>query len=160
MGIRELDRVRLTYPNRQEFRADPRTRAMTRSAPFDSLDVKIDPYSIRFTTPEQKANDLIGIFTQLIVPLVPILQAQGRTPDMDAFLKIVGRYKDMPELAKVMQMIDPPAEAGAEADSPPQPGGDKTYWRKSEGPGDGGSGVQNNPGAAMMAAQNQQGGGQ
>ena len=160
-GLTELDRVRLTYPNRAEFRNDPHTAPMTRSASFDSLDVRIDPYSIKFTTPEARANELVQIMTQVIAPLMPLLQQQGIGPDMSEFLKIVGKYKDMPELAKLMQLVEPPPQDGAGQggqDGVAKPAvTSRTYTRKSEGAGDGGSGVQNNPASAMMQAQQQQG---
>ena len=153
-GFPEYNRPVFNFPNTEQYRADPRVRHRVRSAKFgDELKVRVDPYSLKFNTPGGRAAALKGAFAELIMPMLPILQQQGKTADMDYFLDTLARYEDLPELARMMQTAEPMGEdvSGGDA-SGPAAGGPRTreYVRRSEAQG-GRNGPDNV--AAMMAAQ-------
>ncbi len=96
--------------------------------PFKDLDIKIDPYSMAHKTPQQRMSDTMSIVTQVILPMMPMIQAQGGAFDIRAYLEKIGVWMDDPELAELMTFIDPvpqenqpPAPSGAPAPSAPTP---------------------------------------
>lgn len=58
----------------------------------------IKPYSLQEETPASKFNTLSSIFTNIIAPLLPTLQQQGKTFDSQEFLDTISRLKNLPEL--------------------------------------------------------------
>ena len=158
-GLARFDVVQTNYPNTARFRADPRTRDMVRAQRFDGLDVRIDPYSLQFTTPAQRANELTQTLVQVIAPMMGLLQQQGMGPDMNYFLETYGKYKDMPELAKLMQLVEPPEDVAARGGAGREGAGmpaatSREYVRRSEGSGEEGvNGEMNNHVSAMAAAE-------
>ena len=47
------------------------------------------------------------MWAQDIVPLVPLLQAQGITPNMEEYLRLIARYGDMPEMEQLVMFNTP-----------------------------------------------------
>lgn len=70
--------------------------------------IKIDPYSMRHTTPQQRAKDLMSIVTQIYVPLAQVAQQQGVVFDFQAFLGIMGGYMDAPDVQRILSIQAPP----------------------------------------------------
>lgn len=112
---------------------------------FDDFDVQIDPYSMRYQSPEQRAGRIRAVF-QEIVAGAPIFAAQGQMPDAMAYLTKLAKYENMPEYMELLSSNNPPQDMG-------QTGGNhqaqKEYVHRSVGGGGGG-----NPGqqqAAMMS---------
>lgn len=103
-------------------------------------DLKIDPYSMRTTTPQQRAKDLTQLVTQIYVPLAQLAQQQGITFDFNAFLGIMAKYLDAPDLQSILTIQDAGGQVGnsipsteGEGGSPsasPQP---REYIRRSLG---------------------------
>jgi hypothetical protein len=89
-------------------RVDPMKRL---SVPWDELDIKVSPYSMQFSSPQQKASVLNAIMSQIIIPLAPMLQQQGIQPNMDKFLDILSRLQDMPEIQEILGIGEPSMNA-------------------------------------------------
>ncbi len=108
----------------------PQQRAMI---PWEELDVKVNPYSMRHSTPETRANDLSQIVMQIVMPLMPALQAAGVQFDIQAFLKKIGQYKDMPDLGELITIREPPQDPGGASgpDATAAPNQPTTYQRVS-----------------------------
>ena len=70
--------------------------------------IKIDPYSMRHTTPQQRAKDLMSIVTQIYVPLAQVAQQQGVVFDFQSFLGIMGGYMDAPDVQRILSIQAPP----------------------------------------------------
>lgn len=64
--------------------------------------VRIEPYSLRAKTPTERAAGLKQIVTEMLMPMQPILQANGVTLDVAKLLKLLARYGDMPELNEIL----------------------------------------------------------
>lgn len=88
--------------------APPSSAPLKRSAAWDTLDLKVDPYSLRPATPESRANALLQLVTQVLAPILPVLQQQGIAIDMNAFLSKYARYQDMPDLTEIVTISEPP----------------------------------------------------
>ena len=99
--------------------------------------IKVDPYSMRHSTPQQRANDIMGFVTNVYAPLAQVAQQQGLTFDFKEFLSIIGGLKDMPEYKRIIKSVDMPMQE--EQPSPSQAAGGKpaettrNYVRRSLG---------------------------
>jgi hypothetical protein len=90
--------------------------------PWDDLGVKVDPYSLRHQTPEARAQALVQMTTQVVMPMMQIAQQQGIALDLHALLGKLGRYMDMPDLAEILTIQEPPAQDPGSAPSTDGPG--------------------------------------
>ena len=81
-------------------------------------DLEIDPYSMRTTNPQQRVKDLTSIVTQVYIPMASVAEKQGVQFDFDAFLGILAKYLNMPDLQSILKQGDiPPQEAGNTPDA-------------------------------------------
>jgi len=87
---------------------------------FIRLNIKIEPYSMQHTTPEAKLQGLRTIFTEFVGPLLPMMQAQGVTIDMEMLFRKIGKLGNIPELNDIIVYSNPihepqPMQAGKPA---------------------------------------------
>lgn len=92
-----------------------------RMARFADLDIRVDPYSMTTKTPEIRMTNLDQIVQQVIIPMMatPMWQASGLSFDLQAYLSLASKYRDMPELSDLISIQEP--MQGAEQ---PQGGGE------------------------------------
>lgn len=85
--------------------------------------LKIDPYSMRHTTPQQRMKDLLGFVTGIYVPLAQMFQSQGHTLDLGELLLIFGKYMDSPDLQRIMKIAAPQEQSvgNSRQDAPGKP---------------------------------------
>lgn len=112
----------------------PDPKAMRRVG--NKPDIKIDPYSMRHTTPQQRAKDILSIVTQVYVPLAQMFESKGVTLDPHELLAMLGKNMDSPELQKILSIQAPVQSQGG--DSVPTgptrpPSTSREYIRKSAG---------------------------
>lgn len=138
-GAPELTLPRSLYPAAPKY-TDPTHPEyeqvdLVRSGRFEDLEIKVDPYSMRFASPEQKVASLTAIMTNIVIPLMPMLQPAGITADLAKFLEIVAQYEDLPELQDIVTMADPPQTAQGGMGGAAQPGApgqtERRYVRES-----------------------------
>jgi hypothetical protein len=106
-------------------------------------EIKIDPYSMRHTTPQQRVKDITGIITGLYTPLAQMFQQQGIVLDLNELLAIMGKNMDLPELQSIIKSSAPPPPQGSGGDSAPdqgptgptQPPAETVHTRRSIGGG-------------------------
>lgn len=101
--------------------ATPQDRAQV---PFNSLEIKVDPYSMQFSTPQSRGAALNQLIQQIVLPALPLLQQQGITFNMQKFLEIMAGYLDMPDLQEVVSIQEPiqdRMEPAPEPDGPRMP---------------------------------------
>ena len=75
--------------------------------PFEELDIKVDPYSMQHQTPQQRLAFLNNMVAQLI-PIMPMLQAQGILFDANKWLSLNAKYGDAPDINELFTIGDPP----------------------------------------------------
>jgi len=105
------------------------TPQMRQSVPFEDLKLKVDPYSLQFQTPEQKLAFLNQTVSQIIIPLMPMMQQQGITFDLNTYLKIIATHANSPELTDIIQSIQVPEPAGDQGEGEETPGKSPTSSR-------------------------------
>lgn len=101
------------------------TRSVTpqqrQQVPFEEMDVRIDPYSLVYQTPQSRLQTLMQTITQMYIPLAGLMQQQGVSLDLNKMLQKIGRYSDDPDLEEVLTVAAPPpmdSPSGAGADGP------------------------------------------
>jgi hypothetical protein len=100
----------------------------------DLLDynVEFDVYSMTNRTPADRLQIISQMMQQFIMPLMPMIQAQGGQINTQKLCDIIGDYSDMPEFKRIFVFADSVPEEGSEPITPGQ--GAKTtreYIRKS-----------------------------
>lgn len=76
----------------------------TADIPGDLEDYKLDPepYSLKKKSPAERMLMLRQMITELVIPLMPMMQQQQITINMERLLKKIAEYTDLPELADVI----------------------------------------------------------
>lgn len=78
--------------------------------PFEEIDIEVNPYSLAYSTPQSRSAGLKAVMTQIIMPVMPILQQQGIGIDMNVLLDKIATYDDLPELNEVLTITQPPQQ--------------------------------------------------
>ena len=139
-GLPSMTRVQEIHPWNAPAVADPRTgRAempLRRDARWDEIDVKVDPYSMTHSTPQQRANDLDALVKSVIIPMAQLLSSQGIQFDVNQYLEIMANYRDMPDLTSIITLRDPPVqEVGSSSGAGVQPAPETTTHVRQNMPG-------------------------
>lgn len=81
--------------------------AEAREGDFLDYNIKIEPYSAQYLSPAQKLQVIRGTWTQDIVPLAPLIQAQGGQLNVQKYLEAVAEISDVSELAELVDFGTP-----------------------------------------------------
>lgn len=65
---------------------------------FLEYNFKIEPYSMVHNSPSTKLQTINMVWTQYILPAMPVLQAQGAMPNVEGLLRTVAKYSDLSEI--------------------------------------------------------------
>lgn len=90
---------------------DPRENHI-RNFPYDKMRVKVNPYSLPYSTPAEKSQALQAIIMNVLTPMMGPLREAGYQFDVAQFTEIIAKYDDMPELRRLFQMAPPPEPEG------------------------------------------------
>ncbi|HVK10859.1 MAG TPA: hypothetical protein VM597_18970, partial [Gemmataceae bacterium] len=105
-----------------------------RKTSYGDLGIKVDPYTLVYATPQQKAAAVNQVVTQVLTPLMPVLGPQGVGFDAHAYVDVLARYMDLPELAEVVVFQEPVGPGGSNVggDKPGMPANtNRTYTREN-----------------------------
>jgi hypothetical protein len=123
-GMPEIQHVRQVTPDQR------------RQVPWEEMDIKVDPYSLQGQTPQMRKQLLMQNLTQLIVPLMGLLQQQGIQVDMNQVLHKLGQYDDDPDLQDVLTIAAPPQqETPGQGQKPPMPSVTERNYTRENTPG-------------------------
>jgi len=76
--------------------------AEDREGDFLDYNINIEPYSMQHYTPSQRLQTIMQIWERFLVPYTPMLQQQGISLDIQALLKLIGKYSSIPELKDIL----------------------------------------------------------
>jgi hypothetical protein len=82
------------------------------NADFSSFYLKLDVYSMRKDSPQEKLMKLKGFVQEFIIPLEPFITQGGGTVDVRAILKRAGEYAQFPEADEFVVFVDLPEREG------------------------------------------------
>ncbi len=116
------------------------TPAQRQQVPFEAIGVELDPYSFQYQTPQDRMAFVNQTVSQIITPLMPLLQQQGVYFDVAKYLEMIGDYGNSPDLKDIINIGGAPAPQGPQdqgqdqgQDQPPMPGNTtRTYNRVNQ----------------------------
>lgn len=79
--------------------------------------MEIEPFSMQFQTPGERAQKLSQILVQFLMPGAQMMQAQGITIDWTVCIKMLSEYYQLPELQQILDLQGAPMDADT---APPQ----------------------------------------
>lgn len=71
---------------------------------FEDLNIHVDPYTVQYQSPQQRQQAIDTVVTQIIVPMMGILQQQGVQFDIRTYLEKKAKMQDMPDLMELVKM--------------------------------------------------------
>ena len=101
---------------------------------IDLYTLDIEPYSMQDKSPQQRVQELVQIWQNIIMPG---MQMGAVTGDIDKLLQMIAKYSDLPEQADIVSMnVMPPPAAGGGGPSMAMPRQPTEYIRHnvSNGP--------------------------
>jgi len=104
------DPVRERVVEREIEGTDVRLRTVwsmeTREGDFLDFNFDLDVYSGQDDSPAAKLQRINAIFSGYMVPMIPVLQAQGGTIDLQALFKLLAKLSDTPEIADIVKFVN------------------------------------------------------
>jgi len=80
---------------------------------FEDYEFRVEPYSMIFTTPQKKLQELFGVLRE-VAPLWPMFQASGATLDAEAIVDEIARLTNRPEFKRFITFATPAAMLGGD----------------------------------------------
>ena len=88
-----------------------------RDGDFIHYNFEVEPYSMAYRSPGQRAQDLMNYMQSIIIPLMPSFQEQGGVTDLQAFNELMSDLLNEPALIDIVKfsgMPSPQMPAGGE----------------------------------------------
>ena len=79
---------------------------------WQDLNFDIEPYSMQDVSPPQQVASMMQIVQGVVLPLMPLLQAQGNGLDVEALLRRLAKLTNTKGLDDIITSFRAPAEAG------------------------------------------------
>lgn len=114
-GMPQISTALRTWPNNPAVHQNVPGR-MVRSHDFDDMDIAVDPFSLQYQTPQSRLAALNQLVSQVIAPMMPLLQQQGVAFDINAYLEKWARYNDSPDVTEIVTIREPPQESSSSPD--------------------------------------------
>lgn len=129
-GLPEMDMRRDLYPAGTG-------QSLSRRGSFAELQVRIDPYSMRYRSPQERMAFIMGI-VEKHMPAFPMLQQAGVFFDWQEYFKILATYGDEPDIVRLFTVQEPMPVSGGNAGGGGEMGGmpqstPREYIRRSVG---------------------------
>ncbi len=81
-----------------------------REGDYLQYNIKLEPFSMQHQSPEAKLQGLRTVLTEMIVPLLPMMEAQGMTLDVQELLKVVSKLSNISEINDIIRFAAPQLE--------------------------------------------------
>jgi hypothetical protein len=105
-GLGGISAQRRVYPAGY---VDPSgAQVMTRSTPFEDLDISVDPYSLQYQTPQQRMQAIMAIITGMYMPMAQLAQQSGIQLDLNALFDLAAKYQNQPDMHTLLTIQAPP----------------------------------------------------
>jgi len=105
-----------------------------RKGRFLDFNFDIDVYSMQDDSPSTRLQRLGTALERFVFPMLPVVQGQGGTIDLEKLVEVIARYGNVPELQEIVKFMDPemmaPPDAGGQAPGMPA-NTTRTYVREN-----------------------------
>lgn len=102
---KELDLIRTVGDLNIEIPV--RWTEQSRKGDFLDYTFEIEPYSMQYMTPGAKAQAIIGLWNQVLLPGAQFGQQQGVQPNMSGMLRTLGKMMNLPEVEDTISFTEP-----------------------------------------------------
>lgn len=120
----------------------PGFESVTIAVPFNPEDregdylqynIILEPYSMQHQSPESKLQGIRTVLAEMIQPLLPMMEQQGVTLDIEGLFKTVGKLSNIPELSNFIKFSSPNLEqpVGSSSEARQAPNTTRTNIRKN-----------------------------
>jgi hypothetical protein len=114
--------------------------AAARKGRFIDYNIRLIPHSLQDQTPAQKAAKLKEFVSQILLPLVPVMESQGMTLNVEGLAKRLAEYEQLTDLDDIVRIAVPqvgnaPVEDGGEEPSQFKPPVTKRTYERVGRPG-------------------------
>lgn len=92
-------------PNPIERKVTPQQR---QTVPFEAMQIQVDPYSLQHQSPEERLAFINQVVSQIMIPMMPILQQQGVSFNVAKYLELITEYGNSPDLAEIVETSSMP----------------------------------------------------
>lgn len=107
------------------------SKAQAMPGDFNAFELKIEPYTGTYRSPEQRFQSLLMLWERLIMPGIQT-GLLDRTPDMNRLLEVAAQYLDMPEVRSLLRQVSPEErDQTAEGSARQSPTTTRNYVRRS-----------------------------
>lgn len=95
-----------SVPGLPQFQTERKVTPQERSKKrFEDIDIRLDPYSLQYLSPQDKASIIEGFTKEVFIPLAPLFNKPGISDFMQAYVKKVAKFRNMPELIELMEVL-------------------------------------------------------
>jgi len=106
-----------------------------REGDFYQYNIKVEPYSMQRKTPEERLAFIDKYMQTVVLPLMPMLQAQGVTVNFEMINRLYSKYGRMPELEEIISFANPQLPMQQPVQTPGMPANTKRTYERINRPG-------------------------
>lgn len=99
--------------------------------PWESIGLKLDPYSMPHRSPQETLQALVGAVTKVFLPMRPLMQQAGVSINIKRFAELFAELSDMPEMGELIETAGPQLPDSSDDGSGGPADGTRTYERVS-----------------------------
>ena len=118
--VRERKYVKV-FDEKHGISIDKKWTPETRDGDFLDYNFDIDVFSMQDDGPATRIQKLMTFFERLVLPMQPMMEAQGAMIDMKAVVDYVARNSNMPEMGEMIMFQDRPPNDRAPMGGSPRP---------------------------------------
>lgn len=96
---------------------------------LEDFSVEVQPYSMTYRSPQERAADLKGLFVELIFPMLPALMEQGINVKLQSLFELLAKYLDLPEIYQLFEFAAPLMPKGDAGETQQPQVSHRTYER-------------------------------
>jgi len=122
----------------EELKMDVRTEFSPelREGDFVQYNIKIEPYSLQWQSPQSKSKTIMEMAVNLLIPMAPTLAEQGIFVDIGGLVRSLAKLNNLEaELADVVQYAEPSETERRGPVKPPMPTQSKRTYERVNRPG-------------------------
>ena len=104
-----------------------------REGDFLQYNIILEPYSMQHQSPETKLQGIRTILAEMVTPLMPMMEQQGVTLDLEELFRTVGKLSNIPELTNIIKFATPNLDqpVGSSPEARQAPNTTRTNIRKN-----------------------------
>jgi hypothetical protein len=104
-----------------------------REGDFLQYNIILEPYSMQHQSPETKLQGIRTILAEMVTPLMPMMEQQGVTLDLEELFRTVGKLSNIPELTNIIKFATPNLDqpVGSSSEARQAPNTTRTNIRKN-----------------------------